>query len=517
MGRHSCRRSETSADAPSPSGSEAATSPRIGVDEWVSRSGERIGGPRGLGGAAARIAARTPQIVLLAVFCGLVAAIPELTGNEYVVAVATDTMLYVLLAVGLNVAVGWAGLLDLGYIAFYGFAAYLYAELSSGHYDIHWPTWQSVPLVIAATVLLGFFLALPSRRLSGDYLAIVTLFFLEIFNNFTNFGYQWNWLGFSGTSHDITGGPTGLTNVDPFRFFGHTLSAVTPANYLWVATGGFAVVAILLTFLNRSRTGRALRALRDDPLAAEMMGMPVKWLMLVAIAVGAGVAGFAGTVNAAYYQGVFPTTFYFPLLITVYAMTILGGAGSLGGVVVGAVVVNVLLEVLRTPDHARWIFYAAVLAGVIVKVRPWRLLAGFVAGLAAFGVVVTAIVGAVWPRGVHGPIAIGPTSYTLHGFFATLLHHWMVLPAKTYTAENFRVGNYAFVIAIALVLACTVVKGWRRWALLVPTLWVASFAWENALIEQAPTVRPLFLGVILIVLMATRPAGLFGTNRVEVV
>src|SRR5947209_12091308 len=165
----------------SPPEPNAPTSPQIGRDEWVSRSGERIG-PLGF---ATRVTARIPQIVLLLVFCGLVAAIPELTGNQYVVAVAVDTMLYVLLAVGLNVAVGWAGLLDLGYIAFYGFAAYLYAELSSGHYNIHWPTWQTVPLVIAATVLLGFVLALPSRRLSGDYLAIVTLFFLEIFNNFT--------------------------------------------------------------------------------------------------------------------------------------------------------------------------------------------------------------------------------------------------------------------------------------------------------------------------------------------
>jgi len=93
----------------------------------------------------------------------------------------------------------------------------------------------------------------------------------------------------------------------------------------------------------------------------------------------------------------------------------------------------------------------------------------------------------------------------------------MVLPKGTYTAENFRGSNYAFVIVIALVLACTVIKGWKRWALLVPTIWGACFVWETLLIEQAPTTRPLFLGVILIVLMATRPAGLFGQTRVEIV
>jgi hypothetical protein len=177
----------------------------------------------------------------------------------------------------------------------------------------------------------------------------------------------------------------------------------------------------------------------------------------------------------------------------------------------------VLLEVMRTPDHARWIFYAGMLVGLVAKVRPWRLLAAFLAGLATFGVVVNQVVGAVWARGVRGPIAIGPTSYTTHGFFATILRHWLVLPAKTYVAENYQLGNYAFVIAIGLVLACTIVKGWHRWVLLVPTLWVAAFAWETTLIEQAPTTRPLFLGVVLIALMTTRPAGLFGQTRVEVV
>jgi hypothetical protein len=158
-----------------------------------------------------------------------------------------------------------------------------------------------------------------------------------------------------------------------------------------------------------------------------------------------------------------------------------------------------------------------MLFGLLAKVRPWRMLAAVLAGLVAFGVVVNQIVAAVWPRGVHGPLAVGPTSYTKHGFFATAIRHWMVLPAHTYQANDFRVANYAFVIAIALILACTVVKGWKRWVLVVPTLWVAAFVWENDLIEQAPTTRPLLLGVILIALMTTRPAGLFGQTRVEIV
>jgi len=486
---------------PTPSTSSATTSPQIGADEWVRRAGERL-------------VDRTPQLVLLLVFVVLVALIPVITSNEYIVRVATDTMLYVLLATGLNVAVGWAGLLDLGYIAFYGFAAYLFAELSSGHYGIHWATWITVPLVVVGTIMLGFVLALPSRRVSGDYLAIVTLFFGQIFVTLTTQGYRWDWFGFGGV-HDITGGPTGLTQVDPFRVFGHQLTQAR--DYLWVALAGFAVIAIGLSAANHSRTGRAWRALRDDPLAAEVMGIPVNRLMMFAVAAGAGVAGFAGAVNGAYYQGVFPTSFAFPTLITVYAMVILGGAGSLPGVVLGAIVVNVLLEVLRTPEHARWVFYVAVLAGLIAKVRPWRMLGAVLGGLVAFGLVVNAIVGAVWPRGTAGPLYAGGADFTTHGWFATAVRHWLVLPKNTYELPNYTIGNYAFVILIALVLTLTVVRGWKRYVLLVPTLWLAAFVWENRLVEEAPTTRPLFLGVILIVLMATRPQGLLGTPRVEVV
>src|SRR5262249_2036325 len=157
-------------------------------------------------------------------------------------------------------------------------------------------------------------------------------------------------------------------------------------DYLWAALAGFVVVAITLTFANRSRTGRAWRALRDDALAAEVMSMPVNKMMLLAVAVGAGVAGYAGGINAAYYQGVVATGFAFPTLITVYAMVILGGAGSLPGVVVGAVLINVTLELLRSPDHARWLFYVLLLAGLLTKIRPWRALAAVLGGLVVFGV-----------------------------------------------------------------------------------------------------------------------------------
>src|SRR5439155_26717175 len=238
------------------------------------------------------------------------------------------------------------------------------------------------------------------------------------FVTFTTQGYHWNWLGFGG-AHDITGGPTGLTRVDPWRIFGHQLTQVR--DYLWVALGGFVIVALALAFANHSRTGRAWRALRDDTLAAEVMSMPVNRLMLLAVAVGAGVAGLAGAINGAYYQGVFPTSFGFPTLITVYAMVILGGAGSLPGVVAGAILVNVVLEVLRTPDHARWIFYVLILAFILVKIRPRRVLAAGLGGLVAFGLVVHAIVGAVWPWGPAGPVCTWVLDFTPHRWLAIAL------------------------------------------------------------------------------------------------
>jgi ABC-type branched-subunit amino acid transport system permease subunit len=243
----------------------------------------------------------------------------------------------------------------------------------------------------------------------------------------------------------------------------------------------------------------------------------VNRLKMLAIAVGAGVAALAGSINAAYYQGVFPSSFDFPLLITVYAMVILGGAGSLTGVVVGAVVINVLLEVLRTPDHARWVFYGVILIALVVKIRPVKLLTAVLAGIASFGLVVNAIVSAVWPRGTAGPVFAAGNQFTTSGWTADALRHWLVLPANTYTVPNYQIGNYAFVILVALALTLTVVRGWARYALLVPTIWAAAFVWENRLVEEAPTTRPLLLGAILIVLMAARPEGLFGTPRVEVV
>jgi branched-chain amino acid transport system permease protein len=489
------------------------TQPRIGADEWVARSDERSEAYAGWAGRARRASERVPIALRLGALAAVAALVPVMTSNQYILRVGVVSLIYALLALGLNVSVGLAGLLDLGFVAFYGFGAYTYAMLSSPKFGVHWEAWKTLPIVLVGSMLLGFLLALPSRRLVGDYLAIVTLFFGQIFYTVAIQGYRVPLITIHN-SHDLTGGPNGIAEVDDFRLFGH--SVTTNQGYFWVALVAVVVVFIAIHFMNESRTGRAWRAHHDDPLATELMGMPVNRLKLLAIAVGASVGALAGTINVASLHGAFPDDYNTPILITIYAMVVLGGMGSLLGVVVGAVSVNVLLEVLRTPEHARWILYGAILATLIVKVRPWRLLGALLAATAVFGIAVHEIVAATWPRGVHGLVSISGTDFSKGGWLGWALRHWLVLPANTYAQGQNTLFNIGMVVLIGLLLGLTVVHGWVRWAVLVPTLWLAAFVWETRLVEEGtgPT-RYLLLGAILVVLMAVRPQGLLGTPRVE--
>jgi len=160
--------------------------------------------------------------------------------------------------------------------------------LDSDKFGIHLPTLVSVPLVVVIGAVAGLLLGLPSRRLTGDYLAIVTLFFLQLFQTLTTNGD-------SAFGHNLTGGPNGMLNVDPFSLFGHDLAVqhqgVFAVSYFYVALGFFAVVFVALRFVNQSRTGRAWRSLREDPLAAEAMGMPVNWLKLAELLLRLGRRG----------------------------------------------------------------------------------------------------------------------------------------------------------------------------------------------------------------------------------
>ena len=414
-----------------------STEPGIGRDEWVARSEERRQGHRGFFGPGADMFMRLPWWVRWGLFVAFVAVIPLLTSDGYVRRVCFDTLIYVLLALGLNVVVGWGGLLDLGYVAFFGFGAYLYAWLDSNQFHVHLPSLLAIPLVVAATAFLGFLVGLPSRRLSGDYLAIVTLFFLQAYlvimiNGESIFGVN------------FTNGANGIARVDPLHIFGHYLPVahlgVFNVWYLYVALAFFVVVLVALRFVNDSRTGRAWRALREDPLAAELMSMPVNKLKLMAFAFGAAIAGLTGTLFAALNAGVFPASFALPLLITIYAMVILGGAGSQAGVVLGAILVNVMLEVLRSPQHSRWVFYAAVLAALIAFVRPWKWLAIVLGGTVAFGFAIRFLVETTHPAWTHGATQ-GSDSV------GRLIGHWVTIPTTIGSGKTI-----AYVALIAMIL-----------------------------------------------------------------
>ncbi len=311
----------------------------------------------------------------------------------------------------------------------------------------------------------------------------------------------------------MTGGINGIggvaADVDPFNLFGHDLvlstGGVFNVWYLYVGLAFFVVVFVLLRFINHSRIGRAWRSLREDPLAAEMMGMPVNWLKLLAFSFGAAVAALSGTLFAALNGGVFPGTFAFPLLIIVYTMVVLGGSGSQAGVVIGAILVSVLLEVLRDPSQSRYIFYALILIGLLAFFRASTRLAVVVIGTVVLGFAVHFIASSISDAAVAGASDGG-------GWLPDAVDHWVINPSSLGAW-----GPISYVSLVSLVLLLTLLSGWTRIAVLVPTLYLAAFVWENVMLAKPEATRFIVLGAILVAVMVARPAGLLGEKRVEII
>ncbi|MGI8974638.1 MAG: branched-chain amino acid ABC transporter permease [Gaiella sp.] len=492
-------------DGAAESTAASATGPAVGKDEWVARAGERRDQRSGLLGTLEQRLAVVPWWAWLALFVGLVCLLPVGFESGYIRRVAFDTVVFMLLALGLNIVVGWGGLLDLGFIAFYGVGAYAYALLASDQYDIHLPTIVLIPLVAIIGGLVGWLVGLPSRRLTGDYLAIVTLFFFQVFLTATNNGDD---VG----GENITNGPNGILNVDPFSFFGWELPRSTSeglfgVSYLYVALVFFVILYVALRLVNDSRTGRAWRSLREDPLAAELMGMPVDRLKLMAFAFGAAVAALTGTFTSALNGSVFPQNFEFPLLITVYTMVILGGAGTQVGVVVGAVLVSVLLEALRDPGDARGLFYVVIVLALVAAFRTSVKLAVVLGGTIVFGVIARLVAEAVDDTWTAGP------STEEGGRLADWAAEWVIVPARLATW----VPPVAYVALVSLGLLLTLVRGRLRLALAVPTLYLAAFVWENVMLAQPESARYIVLGALLVAMMIARPQGLLGEKRVEII
>jgi ABC-type branched-subunit amino acid transport system permease subunit len=482
-----------SLDSPPP---PTPAGPQVGADEWVARQAHRREYLPSWLGRAQRQAERIGWWPRLAVAGLAAAALPLIGLGGFQLQVGIDALVVALLAVGLNIVVGWTGLLDLGYVAFFGCGAYGFALVSSGQVGpngIHLPSYLSIPLVMLATAGIGLLVGLPSRRLVGDYLAIVTLFFGEAFVEFTN-----------NVAPATLGGPNGIVGIDPISVFGHQITTNTGYYLLLVVV--LVLTMAVLRLLEFSRTGRAWRAVREDPLAAGSMTIPVDRVKLMAFAFGAAVAALAGTIFAAQQISVFPTDFDTPYLILIYAGLILGGAGSIAGAATGALVIMVIYDgLLRSPTYSGYLFYGLILLTLLVKLRPWRRLGLVLAATAALGFAVHAIASAISPRAVAG----GPSST---GWIGSALHDWVIVPANATAA-----GNWGFVALVCLVIALVQVNSRMRTMLLPPTLYLAAFVWETRLSVEPAVTRQLMIGAILIVMMNARPQGLLGQRRVEAI
>lgn len=280
-------------------------------------------------------------------------------GNGWV-RIIDFALLYVMLALGLNIVVGYAGLLDLGYVAFYAVGAYLYALLSSPHLaenfefirqifpdGLHNSIWLVLPLGAGVAALFGAMLGAPTLRLRGDYLAIVTLGFGEIVRIFLNN---------LSAPINITNGPQGIANIDPIEIGGVNLGKTQtffdiemPSVYLYYYL--FLILAIIIIIvtirLQDSRLGRAWMAIREDEIAAKAMGINTRNVKLLAFAMGASFGGVAGALFASFQGFVSPESFTLMESVVLVSMVVLGGMGHVPGVILGAILLYAIPEVLR--------------------------------------------------------------------------------------------------------------------------------------------------------------------------
>ncbi|HSV66827.1 MAG TPA: branched-chain amino acid ABC transporter permease [Mycobacteriales bacterium] len=276
--------------------------------------------------------------------------------------------IYVLLAIGLNVVVGQAGLLDLGYVAFFAIGGYAMAMLGT---KLHWDFWVILVAGVLISALSGVVLGAPTLRLRGDYLAIVTLGFGEIVrivaNNTDSIGGP---NGISGIPHPPTIADVAIGDVHPLRY-----GILDPRPYYYLLVAICVLVIIFVRRLEHSRVGRSWAAIREDEEAAEIMGVPTYRFKLLAFAIGASIGGAAGVVFASKVISITPMDFPFILSATILAAVVLGGSGNLPGVILGAFVMAWLPEFLRgvSPSGQDFSQYRTIaFAGLLVAMMIWR-------------------------------------------------------------------------------------------------------------------------------------------------
>lgn len=286
----------------------------------------------------------------------VILAILPLFLNNYYIDVLTLAGLYAVLALGLNISVGLAGILDLGYVAFYAIGAYTYALLST-KFGISF--WLALPLGGLFASAIGFALGIITLRLRGDYLAIVTLGFIQIVHLVLN---NWN---------TLTGGPNGILGIARPSIASFKFSQ--PIHFYYLILGIAVLTAMVISRLNNSRIGRAWIAIREDEIAAEAMGIDTTKMKCLAFSLGAFWAGIAGVFFAGKFAFVSPESFTFLESIFVLAMVVLGGMGNVSGAIIGALILIIMPEVLRGFASYRMLIFGAALVAVMVF-RPQGLI-----------------------------------------------------------------------------------------------------------------------------------------------
>ncbi|GAB1381895.1 MAG: ABC transporter ATP-binding protein [Proteobacteria bacterium] len=349
------------------------------------------------------------------VLCGIALLVLPLIlqqfGNAWV-RIVNIALLYTMLALGLNIVVGYAGLLDLGYVAFFAVGAYLYGLLASPHLTdnfaaiaamfpggLHLSVWLALPLALLLAAMAGVLLGIPVLKLRGDYLAIVTLGFGEIIRIFlNNLDHPFN----------ITNGPKGINQIDSVRVFGLNLGKPLSIGGFEVASVSlyyylFLVLVLVTVFvcqrLQDSRVGRAWMAVREDEIAAKAMGLNVRNLKLLAFGMGASFGGVSGAMFGAFQGFVSPESFSLMESVMIVAMVVLGGLGHLPGVVLGALLLSALPEVLR------------YVAGPLQQMTDGRLDAAILRQLfIALAMIVIMLMRprGLWPSPEHGKVKPDP-------------------------------------------------------------------------------------------------------------
>ncbi|PYE25014.1 ABC transporter permease subunit [Paraburkholderia silvatlantica] len=288
--------------------------------------------------------------VVSGVLIALAIALPQFASG-YIVDVGLTIITYAILGLGLNVVVGYAGLLDLGYAAFFAIGAYTTALLET---LLHFSFWATLPFSLAFAGASGVVIGYPTLRLRSDYLAIVTLGFGEITR-------------IVATNLDITGGPNGIYGIEPPSLFGFEFSSPRAVYVLGMAF--FIVVLVFAVRLGRSRLGRAWTSIREDEAAAEAVGVATLRVKMLAYVIGALIGGLAGSLFAARFGTIDPTAFTYLQSVTILIVVVMGGRGSIPGVILGALIVAGLPEMLRFLNLWR-IFGFAVALVVLMLLRP---------------------------------------------------------------------------------------------------------------------------------------------------